>query len=145
MSNTMSKQPGANKNEIGKKMRPARRSSLQTRMTLSYVWTTVVLVLLLEILGVLLLIGAVVSFSVPKLVHNALTDVMAPAAARQAQFYALEASLLSNGPGLDSRLTFTSGQPLTLAPPHGNSPLFPDSDGPSLIQSFAVDSTHGAA
>jgi signal transduction histidine kinase len=152
MSNTMSKQPGANKNEIGKKKRPARRSSLQTRMTLSYVWTTGVLVLLLEILGVLLLIGAVVSFSVPKLVHNALTDVMAPAAARQAQFYSLEASLLSNGPGLDSRLTFTSGQPLTLAPPHGNSPLFPDSDknsapgsdGPGLIQSLAVDGTHRA-
>jgi hypothetical protein len=84
-------------------------SGLQARMTFSYVWVTVVSVLLLEALMVALLAVVLISF---------LTGQVLPAVTTQiAQDYALAAAVRANEDTLDPRATFEPGKPGSLVPP----------------------------
>jgi signal transduction histidine kinase len=84
-------------------------SGLQARMTFSYVWVTVVSVLVLEALVVTLL--GVVLFSFLR------TQVLPAATAEIARDYALAAGGRANGEALDPRATFEPGKPGSLVPP----------------------------
>ena len=87
-------------------------SGLQARMTISYVWVTVVSVLLLEALMVTLLAVLLISF---------LTGQVLPTVATQvAQEYALAAAVHANGDTLDPHATFEPGKPSSLLPPGVN-------------------------
>jgi two-component system, NarL family, sensor histidine kinase LiaS len=81
-------------------------------MTISYVWVTVVSVLLLEALIVTLL--AVVLISALK------SQVIPAVAAQVAQEYALAASAHANGAALDPHATFEPGKPGSLLPPRAD-------------------------
>jgi signal transduction histidine kinase len=84
-------------------------SGLQARMTISYVWVTVVSVLLLEALMATLLAVVLISF---------ITGQVLPAVTTQvAQDYALAAAVRANGDTLDPRATFEPGKPDSLVPP----------------------------
>jgi two-component system, NarL family, sensor histidine kinase LiaS len=90
-----------------------RWRGLQVRMTLSYVWMTMLLVLLIVILAVLLLI----------LVLNTLTEQAALALGQKTSVqYAYAASLQSDGLQLNPRSTFQPGQIYTLLPPGTSAP-----------------------
>ena len=86
-----------------------RRAGLQTRMALSYLWVTVVLVVLLELLGVMILAVA------------AYTNIASPAelllARQTAEKYALLAAVQGRGAALDPQATFLPGQPGSLVLP----------------------------
>ncbi len=97
--------------------RKARKyRGLQARMTTSYVWVTVALVLVLECLNVALLTGNL-SFSASQETAAIAAKDAAASVEQRAQIYALEAALLAHGSALDPRTTFQPGQPTTLAPP----------------------------
>jgi signal transduction histidine kinase len=86
-----------------------RVTGLQHRMVLSYVWVTVILVLVLEILATVGL--SLIFFLV-------VTPYVYTLEAKQvAQHYALIASLYAQTAALDPRSTFQPGQPGTLALP----------------------------
>lgn len=82
-------------------------SKLQTRMTISYVFVTLVIVLMLEIL-----VSALVYFA---LTRSPLLSAIAYYRTQQtAQTYALEASLQANETGLNQGTTFQPGHPDSL-------------------------------
>lgn len=91
--------------------RQARRDKrdLQARMTTSYVWVTVLSVLILELLA-FTFIGLVVN---PFFAENNLKQI----AGRQAEVFALEASILGKGSALDPHTTFLPGQAETIVLP----------------------------
>src|SRR5207245_7725668 len=73
-------------------------SGLQARMTISYVGVTLVIVLLLELLVVM---GVIAVLTNPTLVNYLLSNT----AQHTAHVYALEASLQTGGPALDTHTT----------------------------------------
>src|SRR5262245_36259170 len=95
------------------------RVGLQARMTLSYVWVTVVSLLLLTGLAMTLLAIVITGGVLPQEANDALK----PLVVQQAQVYALEASLQAGGSALNPQTTFQPGQPETLLPPHGSDAL----------------------
>lgn len=88
---------------------PLKWSGLQARMTMSYVWATVVLVLLLEILALVVLAFTVSSFVAPY--------VYTLTARQAAEQYAYAAALQAKGPILNRDATFLDGQPGSLVLP----------------------------
>jgi signal transduction histidine kinase len=87
-------------------------SGLPARMTVSYVWVTIVSVLVLEAIGLTLVAVAATSF---------LTGSVIPAIATEtAQRYALAAAWRANGAALDPRSTFERDKPNSLVPPVGD-------------------------
>ncbi len=93
-----------------------RSSGLQARMTISYVWVTVVSLLVLT--GVtIVFVALVITEGVLPAEAN---DALKPLVVHQAQVYALEAALQANGSTLNPQTTFQPGQPGTLLPPHGS-------------------------
>ena len=86
---------------------------LQTRMTVSYVWMTVLLVLLIVMLGGLLLVSLFNIFG---------EEMELSLLQRAGAEYAYAASLQSDGLALNSRSTFEPGQAYTLLPPGNDVP-----------------------
>ncbi|MDQ2713873.1 MAG: SpoIIE family protein phosphatase [Chloroflexota bacterium] len=83
---------------------------LQTRMAISYVGTSLVIVLLLE-----LLVGGLLFFVLAR--SPFLDDVILHAAKQTAQVYALQAALQAGDTALDPRATFQPGQPSSFTAP----------------------------
>src|SRR5712692_7334310 len=98
-------QPGAGKSAH----RSLKWSGLQVRMTMSYVWVTVVLVLLLEILVGIALAFALSSFVAPY--------VYTLTARQVAEQYAYAAALQTKGAMLNPHATFLDNQPGSLVLP----------------------------
>jgi signal transduction histidine kinase len=90
--------------------RRRRWSGLRNRMTLSYVWVTVGVVIVLEILA-----GCAVAIAVISVVLPSAFTTVAHQTARQ---YALLAALQGKGSSLDPQSTFLPGKPGTLAIPN---------------------------
>jgi signal transduction histidine kinase len=86
-----------------------RRAGLQTRMALSYLWVTVVLVVLLEMMGLVLLAVAVYT--------NIASPVETLLARQTAEKYALLAAVQGRGMALDPHATFLPGRPGSLMLP----------------------------
>ena len=87
---------------------------LQARMTVSYIWVTIVTVFLLG--GISLVIS---SITLPQVTST----LLRPIVAQQSQIYALEAAALVRGTSFDAQITFQPGQAGTLAPPHSTASL----------------------
>jgi signal transduction histidine kinase len=102
-----------------KRFRVWSKVGLQARMTLSYVWVTVVSLLLLTGLAITLLAVVITGGVLPAEANDALK----PLVVQQAQVYALETSLQASGSALNPQTTFQPGHPETLLPPHGSNAL----------------------
>ncbi|HZR42537.1 MAG TPA: HAMP domain-containing protein, partial [Ktedonobacteraceae bacterium] len=87
----------------------ARLSGLGARMTLSYMWVTAVLVLILEVLAVIGLMVLLFSVVIPFTYTLAVRQT--------AERYAFAASLQASSSALDPQSTFRENQPGTLALP----------------------------
>lgn len=88
-----------------------RRSGLWVKMTISYVWMTVLLVLLVVMLGGLFLVFVINIWA---------EQADLSQAQKTGVQYAYAASLQSDGITLNPRSTFEPGQAYTLQPPGGN-------------------------
>ncbi len=86
-----------------------RWSRLHAKMTFSYVWVTVVSVLLLEVITAITVV-AIIIFS-PILDNGRIA-----AAKRQAQLYATSVSEQTKNSSIDAPITFMPDQPFSLAP-----------------------------
>ncbi len=89
---------------------------LQARMTISYVWVTVVSLLVLTGVNIAFVALLVTGGVLPEEANDALQ----PLVVHQAQVYAFEAELQANRSALNPQTTFQPGQPGTLQAPHGN-------------------------
>src|SRR6266849_7284068 len=98
-------QPGAGKSAH----RSLKWSGLQVRMTMSYVWVTIVLGLVFECLAWLAFAFVVFTFAAP--------FVYTLAARETAGRYALAATLQVTASGLNPQATFLPHQPGSLTPP----------------------------
>jgi signal transduction histidine kinase len=94
----------------------AHVSSLQFRMTASYIVTTLAALLILEGLNVALL--AIVSSAI---LPEQSTEVLMPLVREEAHVYALEAQTQALDSSLNPQTTFRPNQPGTLAPPQAGS------------------------
>jgi two-component system, NarL family, sensor histidine kinase LiaS len=88
---------------------------LQARMTISYVWVTVVSLLVLTGVNIAFVALLITGGVLPEEANDALQ----PLVVHQAQVYALEAALQANRSALNPQTTFQPGQPGTLLAPHG--------------------------
>jgi signal transduction histidine kinase len=96
----------------------ARASGLQFRITLSYILTTLVAILMLE--GLNLAFLAILSSTI---LPDEATQVLTPIVREQAEVYALEVQTQALDTSLNPQTTFRPHQPFTLDPPQAGSAL----------------------